>query len=201
MMNIPRITVADVQSKLNTVNWSLIDIPKTNKGGRGQLIEIVLGIPNSSALMDLADGELKTFTIGESIACTQLNHCLDEIANETSFASSKLGMKMSQTIYIGFDKITGQCKGNVTTNEVTHPEHHQHLQEDYEFISAKVRLAMKRGTEITTINGPNRLLQIRTKASKNPRTGLYAPLMFNGKMLKNKGMAFYLHASFGNKLM
>uniref|UniRef100_A0A6C0BY53 DNA mismatch repair MutH/Type II restriction enzyme Sau3AI domain-containing protein n=1 Tax=viral metagenome TaxID=1070528 RepID=A0A6C0BY53_9ZZZZ len=200
-MNTPRITVAEIQSKLETIDWSLLDIPKTNKGERGQLIEIALGIPNSSALMDLADGELKTFTIGESIACTQLNHCLDEISTETEFAKSKVGLKMKQTVFIGFDKATGQCKGNVTTNEISHPEHHHQLQEDYEFICNKIRLAMKNETELFTINGPNKLLQIRTKASKNPKTGLYAPLMFNGKMLKNKGMAFYLCASFGKKLL
>jgi hypothetical protein len=200
-MNTQRITVADIQAKLTMIDWNTLEIPKTNKGERGQLIEIALGIPNSSALMDLADGELKTFTIGESIACTQLNHCLDEISNEISFEKSKLGLKMKQTIFIGFDKQTGQCKGNVTTNEVSHPEHHQQLQEDYEFICNKIRMAMRNGTELFTINGPNKLLQIRTKASKNPKTGLYAPLMFNGKMLKNKNMAFYMCANFGKKLL
>jgi len=201
MMNTQRITVADIQAKLTTFDWNSLDIPKTNKGERGQLIELALGIPNSSALMDLADGELKTFTVGESIACTQLNHCLDEISNEISFEKSKLGMKMKQTIFIGFDKQTGQCKGNVTTHEDSHPEHHKQLQEDYDYICNKIRVAMRNGTELFTINGPNKLLQIRTKASKNPKTGLYAPLMFNGKMLKNKNMAFYMCANFGKSLL
>ena len=60
---------------------------------------------------------------------------------------------------------------------------------------------MRNGTELFTINGPNKLLQIRTKASKNPKTGLYAPLMFKGKMLKNKNMAFYMCANFGKSLL
>lgn len=201
MMTTPRITVADIQAKMATIDWTTLQIPKTNKGERGQLIEIALGIPNSSALMDLADGELKTFTIGESIACTQLGHCLDEIYNDVSFSQSKLGMKMKQTVFVGFDKGTGQCKGNITINQTTHPLHHHELEEDYDFICNKIRVAMKNGNELTTLTGPNKLLQIRTKASKNPKTKLYTPLMFGKTMLKNKGMAFYLCASFGKKLL
>ena len=79
--------------------------------------------------------------------------------------------------------------------------HHHELEEDYDFICNKIRVAMKNGNELTTLTGPNKLLQIRTKASKNPKTKLYTPLMFGKTMLKNKGMAFYLCASFGKKLL
>ena len=41
-----------------------MSVPGRNKGERGQALELILGIPNSSALTDLEDGELKTFTVG-----------------------------------------------------------------------------------------------------------------------------------------
>jgi hypothetical protein len=40
-----------------------------------------------------------------------------------------------------------------------------------------------------TISGPNKIMQIRTKASKG-KNG-YSPLCYNGVELKNKSMAFY----------
>jgi len=48
-------------------------------------------------------------------------------------------------------------------------------------------LAFKDKDELHTINGPNKLLQIRTKASKVK--GSYTPLIFRGHQLKNKYMA------------
>ena len=74
-----KLTVADVQSKFSDFDFDSFHKPGRNKGERGQLIEIALGVGNSSNLRDLIDGELKTFTIGESIAVTQLKHCLQEI--------------------------------------------------------------------------------------------------------------------------
>ena len=99
------LTTLQTVAKLKVTDFSGFDKPAKNKGARGQLIELALGIPNSSKLTDLVDGELKTFTVGESIAVTQLNHCLAEIIEDSvSFADSKVGAKLKQTIYVGFTR-------------------------------------------------------------------------------------------------
>ena len=68
------LTLKEVKENLTTVDFSKLPKPtKKNKGYRGQLLELALGIENSSNLCDMVDGELKSFTRGQSIAVTQLN--------------------------------------------------------------------------------------------------------------------------------
>ena len=191
------LSVSEIQTKLKTINWRTIEKPSNNKGLRGQIIEEALGIQNSSNLKDLIDGELKTYTYGETIACTQLKHCLEEIENNIPFDKSKLGIKMEQTIYIGFSKDNNYL-GSITLNKNTHRNHYLHMEEDYNYISNIIRNAIHNKTILETITGPNKLLQIRTKASKI--NGIYKPLIYKGHQLKNKYMAFYLCSNFGKNL-
>jgi len=193
------LTVPQVAAKLKVTDFSAFAKPGKNKGSRGQLIEIALGIPNSSNLKDLADGELKTFTVGESIAVTQLKHCLSEIIEDAvSFADSKVGEKLSQTIYVGFTR-SNDYVGTAVLNPETHAAHYQELEEDYNFICDAIRSAFDAGKQLNTVTGPNGLLQIRTKASKT--NGAYVPLTFAGCTLKDKGMAFYLCGKFGKEVV
>lgn len=193
-----KLTVNEVYGKLKTTDFSVFEKPTTNKGERGQLLEVALGVPNSSDLQDLADGEIKTFTVGQTIAATQLKHCLSEIIEDgVSFEDSKVGQKLKQTLYVGFSK-KNEYVGTEVLNEELHPEHYQELKEDYDFICNQIRQSFEDETELETTTGPNGLLQIRTKASKT--NGRYVPLDFCGVTLKDKGMAFYLCGQFGRNL-
>jgi len=196
--NNARPTVADIQKRLATFPWNTLEKPGKNKGARGQLLETALGVPNSSDIKDLVDGELKTFTYGETIACTLLHHCLPEIMSEVPFEDTKLGKKMEQAIYVAFSK-KNDFLGTVTLNKDSHPQHYTELQKDYIFICGAIRTAIENKTELGTTTGPNKLLQIRTKASKT--NGSYTPLTYEGHQLKNKGMAFYICGQFGRKLI
>ena len=207
-----KLTTLDVYGKLKVTDFSVYEKPGKNKGARGQLLEIALGVPNSSDLKDLEDGEIKTFTVGESIAATQLKHCLSEIIEDSvSFDDSKVGQKLKQTVYVAFSR-NNDYVGTEILNEETHATHYQELREDYEFICEQIRTAFERGVELDqlgfvnrkgkashTITGPNKLLQIRTKASKTKRND-YTPLTFADVTFNNKGMAFYLCGSFGRNL-
>ena len=73
------------------------------------------------------------------------------------------------------------------------------MSQDYNYICEEIRRRYNNNQELNTINGPHKLLQIRTKANKN-KLGNYVPLEYNGKRLKNKGMAFYLTITFENLL-
>ena len=193
-----KLTTNQVYGKLKVTDFSVFAKPGKNKGARGQLLETVLGVHNSSDLKDLEDGEIKTFTVGESIAATQLKHCLSEIIEDSvSFDDSKVGQKLQQTLYVGFTR-SNDYVGCEILNEETHPEHYQELREDYDFICEQIRTAFDTESELNTITGPHGLLQIRTKASKT--NGRYVPLTFAGVTLKDKGMAFYLCGQFGRNL-
>lgn len=193
-----KLTVLQVYAKLRNTDFSAFEKPGKNKGSRGQLLETVLGVPNSSDLKDLEDGELKSFTLGESVAVTQLKHCLSEIIEKkVSFENSKVGEKLKQTVYVGFTRSNDYLSTSILNNE-THPEHYQELREDYEFICDSIRTLFSAGRQLSTITGPNGLLQIRTKASKT--NGRYVPLSFANVTLKDKGMAFYLCGRFGKEL-
>ena len=194
-----KLTTDQVFAKLKTTDFSAFEKPGKNKGSRGQLLETALGVPNSSNLTDLVDGEIKSFTVGESIAVTSLKHCLSGIIdNSTEFEDSKVGQKLAQTIYVGFTR-DNDYAGTKVVNEELDPQHHQELAEDYGYISAQIKAAYVAGSELHTITGPNKLLQIRTKASKN-KHGKYTPLCYNGVELNDKYMAFYLLADFGKSI-
>ena len=195
-----KLSTQEVVTRLSNVKWNLIPPPSKNKGSRGQMLELALGIPNSSNLTDLSDGEVKTYIIGETICITQINHCLHEIIKQIiPFEESKLGIKLQQILYMAFDK-NGTYKGSALVNKDTHPLHFEHLVEDYNHICVAIRNVFNNKGELYTITGPNKLLQIRTKASKNKNTGNYTPLVYEKHILKNNYMAFYLHSDFGKKL-
>jgi DNA mismatch repair protein MutH len=195
-----KLTVNQVFGKLKVTDFAAFDKPGKNKGSRGQLLENALGIPNGSSLKDMIDGELKSFTQGETIAVTQLKHCLSEIIEDSiSFDESKVGQKLKQTIYVGFSR-ANEYLGTAVMNEEIDPEHYQQLREDYDYICDKIRYSFDVETELNTITGPNNLLQIRTKASKN-KSGNYTPLCYNGIQLKDKAMAFYLVSNFGKTIL
>ena len=195
-----KLTVNQAYGKLKTTDFSQFDKPSTNKGGRGQLIELALGLDNTSNLTDLIDGEIKSFTIGQTIAVTQVNHCLSDIIDNTSeFGDSKVGQKLKQTIYIAFDKDNNYINTKILNEELDN-HHYEQLAEDYGYIAAQIKLAYSTGQTLNTITGPNKLLQIRTKASKNAH-GEYTPMCYNGVELKDKYMAFYLLSTFGKQLI
>ena len=194
-----KLTTLQVLAKLNTADLSYVDKPATNKGARGQLIETMLDIPNGSDLTDMIDGELKSFTVGETICVTQVKHCLDDIMNGVEFDDSKVGQKLEQVIYIGFSK-DNDYLGSQLVNQTVDAEHYALLAEDYGYISAQIKRTYEQGGTLHTITGPNGLLQIRTKAGKD-KHGNYTPLCYNGVQLKDKYMAFYLCASFGKEVI
>ena len=173
--------------------------PTKNKGSRGQLAENVLGLDNTNTLTDCKDGDVKTFTIGQTIFITQLKHCLHDIViNHVPFEDSKPGRKIANCCYIPYSK-DGHNMGSYFVSNKTHSHHYKKLAEDYDFICKTIREKYEKKETLSTINGPNKLLQIRTKASKIQ--GVYPPLMFNGVQLKDKYMAFYIRAKFGKSLV
>ena len=193
------LTLSEVQFNLTQVDFTTLPKPRKNKGVRGQLLELALGIPNSSKLTDMVDGELKSFTKGESIAVTQLKHTLPQIFNKTPFSQTKIGIKLQQTLYVGFDR-QNNFLGTTTLTPDTAPEHYELLQNDYDFIANRIRESFYNKSELHTINGVNGLLQVRTKDSKD-RNGNYHPIYWKGQKMTNKGFAFYLTGKYAKSII
>ena len=184
------LTLSETIQKLQTTNFEELPKPRKNKGVRGQLLELALGIPNSSKLTDLVDGELKSFTKGESVAVTQLRHTLPEVFNNTPFNQSKLGIKIARTLYVAFDR------QNNFLGTATHTETNPLIESDYNEICDYIRTA----TTLHTFTGSNKVLQIRTKDSKD-RNGNYHPIFWEGQQLSNKGFAFYLTGKYAKTIV
>ena len=184
------LTLTETQQRLQKTNFEALPKPRKNKGVRGQLLELALGIPNSSKLTDLVDGELKSFTKGESVAVTQLRHTLPEIFNNTPFNKSKLGIKISRTLYVAFDR------NNNFLGTATHTKTNKLIEEDYNDICDFIRNTKT----LKTFTGRNGILQIRTKDSKNKK-GQYNPIKWEGQQISNKGYAFYLTGRYAKTIV
>ena len=186
--------LSEAEVKLNSIDKDKAPIPARNKGGRGQWVEIQLGLNLGSDLLDFDDGEGKTFKEGEPISVTMLQHCFYDVFNNVSFSDSKVGKKLNNVLFVKFAK-SGKFVKSLVSNLQTHQELHIKLREDYEFICNEIRRRYDNNEELSTINGKHNLLQIRTKASKT-KLGKYVPLEYNGRRLKDKAMAFYLTTTF-----
>ena len=185
----------EAEVKLNAIDKDSAPIPGRNKGGRGLWVEEQLGMVQSSQLNDFDDGELKAFKEGQTIAVTMLQHCLDEIFDRgVSYSESNVGKKLKNVLFVKFAK-SGKFVKSLVSNADKYKQLYYDLSTDYNYICEKIRERYNNNQELNTINGPNKLLQIRTKANKN-RLGKYVPLEYNGKRLKDKAMAFYLTRTF-----
>ena len=193
------LTLNEVKENLTKVDFTKLPKPKkTNKGKRGQLLELALGIANTSKLTDCVDGELKSFTQGESIAVTQLKHILPQIFANIPIYRTKLGIKTQQTLFVGFDR-DNNFIGSTTLTPDSDPKHFEQLEQDFHDICDAILDAYYDKKELHTVTGRNGLLQIRTKDSKYK--GKYHPIIWKGQQLSDKGFAFYLTGKFGRELL
>tara|TARA_R100000700_G_C3127649_1_gene114105 strand:- start:240 stop:824 length:585 start_codon:yes stop_codon:yes gene_type:complete len=189
----------EAELKLNSIDKDNAPIPGKNKGGRGLWVEDQLGMVQSSKLNDFDNGELKAFKEGQTIAVTMLQHCLSEIFDKSiSYSQSNVGKKLKNVLFVKFAK-TGKFVKSLVTNADNNRQLYYDLSVDYNYICDEIRRRFYSNRELNTITGPNKLLQIRTKANKN-KLGKYVPLEYNGKRLKDKAMAFYLTRTFENIL-
>ena len=187
--------LSEAEVKLNGIDKNKARIPSRNKGGRGLWVEEQLGMKQSSQLNDFEDGELKAFKEGQTIAVTMVQHCLSEIIEtKVSYDKSNVGKKLNNVLFVKFAK-SGKFIKSLVSNLKIHRELHIKLKEDYDFICDEIRRRYDNNEELNTINGKHSLLQIRTKAGKT-KLGKYVPLEYNGRRLKDKGMAFYLTRTF-----
>lgn len=177
------------------------NIDLINKGSDGQKIMSAIGLKNDSRPLDFFDGDLKTNKHingkpAETLWISQLQNNLPEFQKGLVFKNSWIYRKIKQFIYLPIDKTNDHIIGNPKiVSENLFPELYKKLEVDFNFISLEIQNCILNKEILHTINGPNKFLQIRTKAGKN-KYGKYTPMKIDGFEIKDKYMAFYFKKEF-----
>lgn len=172
----------------------------TNKGNVGQLLEILIGLSNTSKRLDFEDGELKTNKSDikgnpkETMFITQISAQIDELFKKTPFEDSYIYKKINNMVYVPVCKEgTESCWRflpyiHVELENPQFRELRDQLEEDYYSIIDQLIYHVNNSQDgfIHTSNG--KFIQIRSKDSK-PYHPIYSRT-FN-KYISNKNHAFY----------
>ncbi|MDI3546578.1 MAG: mismatch repair protein MutH [Halanaerobiales bacterium] len=183
---------------------------RTDKGLTGKLLELQLGLSNSTRNLDFEDGELKTNKVDldgtplETMFIKQISNMIEDIINAKDFYQTDLYQKIKNILYVPVYKGNRKVKLHrskwrllpyihLNLDNTPHTEIIAQLEEDYYFISEQIRNQLDKGNDafIHTCNG--RFIQIRTKDSK-PYTPIYSQTY--NRYISNKNYAFYFKKEF-----
>lgn len=181
-----------------------------NKGKTGQLLEIALGLKNTSKTLDFIDGELKTNKCDrfgkplETMFITQILSIIDELLTMKDFYETRLYEKIDNLLYVPISK-DGRPEEwfflpyeHVNLNDIKYNALRNQLESDYYSICRQLRDHIENGYDgnIHTSNGE--FIQIRSKDSM-PYSPIYSKEF--GKYVSNKNHAFYFKKTFMNYIV
>lgn len=180
-----------------------------NKGKTGQLLELALGMQNSSTNLDFDDGELKTNKCDaagnprETVFITQISRVIDELIDKRRFEETHLYEKISNILYVPV------CKDGRPEEWMFLPSIHVNLslekfstlmetwRNDYNFICEQLKYHIENSPDgcIHTSNGTH--IQVRSKDARGA-SGSYHPIYSReyGRYVSNKNYAFYFRKQF-----
>lgn len=176
-----------------------------NKGRTGQLLELVLGMKNTSDNLDFINGELKTNKCDENgkpletIFITQISSVIDEILQEKRFEETHLYEKIKNILYVPVCKV-----GNPEDWQFL-PSRHINIdtaeyewlknvwREDYYSICKQLKNHIEHSRDgfIHTSNGSH--IQVRSKDSQ-PYHPIYSHIY--AREVSNKNHAYYFRKKF-----
>lgn len=184
--------VEDVVSKLDKISNIPIgeifeergEILWIDKGRTGKLLEKIIGLPNSSALKDLENGEIKTYKSNikghsvETICISMISKHFDNtIVAKLPFEETWIFEKIKNVIFVPIVKNDGNeqnwyFKKYMIKNLIEDKDLFDRLKKEYEEIVREINYLIDDGQDLHTINGDGRIrnaskayLQIRTKDS------------------------------------
>lgn len=174
-----------------------------NKGKSGQILELAIGLQNSSRNLDFEDGELKTNKCDrygnpkETMFITQILSIIDELLQEKEFYSTHIYEKISNLLYVPICKDGNPADWmflpivHVELNSEKFKDLRIQLEKDYYSICRQLKAHINATGSIHTSNG--QYMQIRSKDSKP-----YYPIYSNiyEKYVSNKNHAFYFQKDF-----
>jgi DNA mismatch repair protein MutH len=161
----------------NVIGKDHLCVKTSNKGKAGQLLEDLLGIPHSSACLDMIDGELKVFplkpngTVKESVAITMVNK--DDLKT-TQFEDSRVYKKLENTLFVPYKQTGDDVCFMESIHFTKYNPYFEQLKNDY--------------------------IEIQTKEFSG-RVGKYLQTRTKGAGHGSTSRAFYLRPSFMKLLM
>lgn len=176
-----------------------------NKGKTGQLLEVALGLKNTSNLLDFEDGELKTNKCNmfgeplETMFITQILSIIDDLLSFKNFYKTRLYDKIDNLLYVPICK-EGKPEDwfflpykHINLNDKNYYDLCIQLEHDYYSICEQLIYHIEYGHDgnIHTSNG--KLIQIRSKDSK-PYNPIYSNIY--DRYVSNKNHAFYFKKNF-----
>jgi DNA mismatch repair protein MutH len=175
------------------------------KGKSGQLLELALGLNNTSSTLDFEDGELKTNkcdSLGspkETMYITQVSSIIDELLSFKNFYDTRLYKKIDNLLYVPINK-EGKPEEwcflpykHINLKDSKHKPLKERLENDYVSICRQLIEHIEKSSDgyIHTSNGD--FIQIRSKDSK-PYSPIYSKIY--KKNVSNKNHAFYFKKDF-----
>lgn len=185
---------------------------RIDKGKTGKILEIALGLNNTSYRLDFEDGELKTNKCSicglpmETMYIIQISTIIDNIIGCEKFHSTPLYNKIKNLLYVPIykdNKVDVQkwkCLPFIHVNleDAIYDELRSQLEQDYYDICKQIKSHIENSNDgfIHTSNG--KYIQIRSKDSK-PYNPIYSKIY--GKNISNKNHAFYFKKEFMEEIL
>lgn len=176
-----------------------------NKGKTGQLLEIALGLNNTSNTLDFEDGELKTNKCDrlgnpqETMFITQILSIVDELLVLKNFYDTRLYEKIDNLLYVPISKDGRPDEWfflpyrHINLNENRYTELRNQLENDYYSICQQLKKHIEQGSDGNIHTSSGNFIQIRSKDSM-PYNPIYSNVY--EKYVSNKNHAFYFKKEF-----
>lgn len=182
----------------------MVDIVR-NKGKSGQLLEIALGLSNSSTTLDFENGELKTNKCDrygnpkETMFITQILSIIDDLLAQRNFYETHLYQKINNLLYVPISKDGSPAEWfflpyiHVNLESDRFSELREQLETDYYNICRQLQQHIETSSDGFIHTSSGDYIQIRSKDSIP-----YHPIYSNtyGKNVSNKNHAFYFKKEF-----
>ncbi len=180
----------------------VLDGLRRNKGGSGQAIERLLGVPVDAARCDLADGELKTVRCDrdgyplESVAVLQVGRWIDDLLGLPRFDATPLADKLRHVLLAGIckdadDPATWRVALVLDLDAGPGTELRRRYEQSYQRLAVLLLRRFVDGGMFSTLNAP--CLQMRVRDHR-PYSPLYSDRF--ARIVSDKNIGFYLRRDF-----
>src|SRR5690554_724910 len=156
---------------------------RTDKGLTGKLLELQIGLNNTTKNLDFEDGELKTNKVDrdgtplETMFIKQLSNIVDEVIRAKEFYETELYHKVKNILYVPVYKGNRKIKLHrtqwqllpyihVNMDNPAYSKIISQLEKDYYSISEQIIYLLNQGSNSTIHTCNGHFIQIRTKDCK-----------------------------------
>ena len=203
-------TITEGTKRARALIGTTFRIDAKNKGAVGQDVERAVGLALSPKTLDFADGEMKAFRVNKNgrlsgtIALSQIGSSqIDTLLNSPDLWETRFGKKASKILLVLYQKVSRdevQIR-NVLLFDSSDPRFadiRNSMEQDFSDIAWMVGNDITVSTDGKMHTASGKYMQIRTKDSKDKKTGSYHPIYSKlfGRYVSDKNFAFYLRRSF-----